>query len=491
MKGPMIILNPCAQSHPFDERRCRVGNAQDPLKIGRSVARLKPATDNAIFDCKVLSRNHAILWYSGGAFMLKDTKSSNGTFVNNERLAQTGEDSEPRQINTGDIIQFGVEIVENTNKISHGCILAMVRLFDENGEEVENQTNTLELSPANQSYSGSLVNSQQLFQMQQFLKEALLREKYRDEKIAQLQAQLMSAEIATDQAWKSFLTEDRLLARIAVLEEQLLLCGKSKNNDMIRIEMDQYLEDKSKYLARTREEITKAQEERAEAELRLNDTERSLMTLEEEFQIIKQRYESLSNYNATVVSALEELREENKKLVYELEVKAELLKSESENQPQPINDFSSPRKHEDDPETSHQPTSDIPSTIKDEASRESGEEVPELRRDGPGFNVKEESSDEELVKELARLKEENTKLQATLDDCKAEISTLRIEAATRQVGLDAPIDPTSLNETALQQTMPYQDNVVLLSIIPIFSIIILFISYIYTWIARKIGFKQD
>jgi hypothetical protein len=30
------------------------------------VARCKPSTDNSIFDCKVLSRNHALLWYEDG-----------------------------------------------------------------------------------------------------------------------------------------------------------------------------------------------------------------------------------------------------------------------------------------------------------------------------------------------------------------------------------------------------------------------------------------
>lgn len=34
-----------------------------PIKIGRSVARARPSPNNAIFDCKVLSRNHALLWY--------------------------------------------------------------------------------------------------------------------------------------------------------------------------------------------------------------------------------------------------------------------------------------------------------------------------------------------------------------------------------------------------------------------------------------------
>lgn len=37
-----------------------------PVKIGRSVARARAAPNNAIFDCKVLSRNHALLWYVNG-----------------------------------------------------------------------------------------------------------------------------------------------------------------------------------------------------------------------------------------------------------------------------------------------------------------------------------------------------------------------------------------------------------------------------------------
>jgi hypothetical protein len=36
------------------------------VKIGRSVARARAAPNNAIFDCKVLSRNHALLWYENG-----------------------------------------------------------------------------------------------------------------------------------------------------------------------------------------------------------------------------------------------------------------------------------------------------------------------------------------------------------------------------------------------------------------------------------------
>lgn len=54
-------------SHPFQERHITL---HEPVKIGRSVARARPAPNNAIFDCKVLSRNHALLWYENGKVSL-------------------------------------------------------------------------------------------------------------------------------------------------------------------------------------------------------------------------------------------------------------------------------------------------------------------------------------------------------------------------------------------------------------------------------------
>lgn len=46
-------------SEHFEERRIMLDK---PCKIGRSVAKIRPEPNNAIFDCKVLSRNHALLW---------------------------------------------------------------------------------------------------------------------------------------------------------------------------------------------------------------------------------------------------------------------------------------------------------------------------------------------------------------------------------------------------------------------------------------------
>lgn len=54
IQGPMAILTPCSNSHPFDERRINVTRDEEhAIKFGRAVARFTPAQNNAIFDCKV------------------------------------------------------------------------------------------------------------------------------------------------------------------------------------------------------------------------------------------------------------------------------------------------------------------------------------------------------------------------------------------------------------------------------------------------------
>ena len=59
----LAILTCRQNSHPFQERHISL---HEPVKIGRSVARARPGPNNGIFDCKVLSRNHAMLWYENG-----------------------------------------------------------------------------------------------------------------------------------------------------------------------------------------------------------------------------------------------------------------------------------------------------------------------------------------------------------------------------------------------------------------------------------------
>lgn len=118
------------------------------VKIGRAIARTKVSDANAIFDCKVLSRNHAELWYNEGKFFIKDTGSSNGTFINNQRLSQTCNQSEPYEVSSGDIVQFGVDVMENSRKETHGCIVATLKLYLPDGRETKASQSTL-VGPTN------------------------------------------------------------------------------------------------------------------------------------------------------------------------------------------------------------------------------------------------------------------------------------------------------------------------------------------------------
>ena len=67
-------------------------------------------TNKLAFKSKVVSRAHAEIWVEkGGKFLIKDTKSSSGTFLNHVRLSPANQESRPFQLKDGDILQLGVD----------------------------------------------------------------------------------------------------------------------------------------------------------------------------------------------------------------------------------------------------------------------------------------------------------------------------------------------------------------------------------------------
>jgi len=77
-----VLITAKPNHHAFEDRAIVL---DVPAKIGRSHKNDQPDSSNAFFDCKVLSKQHALILYEGGEFTLADTSSSNGTFVNNVR----------------------------------------------------------------------------------------------------------------------------------------------------------------------------------------------------------------------------------------------------------------------------------------------------------------------------------------------------------------------------------------------------------------------
>ncbi|KAF8881790.1 hypothetical protein BD779DRAFT_1473265 [Infundibulicybe gibba] len=109
------------------------------VKIGRQTnAKTAPGERNGFFDSKVLSRQHAEVWEEANKIFIRDVKSSNGTFINGERLSPEGLESEPFELKSDDIVEFGIDIVGEDNKtiIHHKVAARVVCVFSEQDAQV-------------------------------------------------------------------------------------------------------------------------------------------------------------------------------------------------------------------------------------------------------------------------------------------------------------------------------------------------------------------
>uniref|UniRef100_A0A670INJ7 Sarcolemmal membrane-associated protein n=1 Tax=Podarcis muralis TaxID=64176 RepID=A0A670INJ7_PODMU len=270
MPSALAIFTCRPNSHPFQERHVYL---DEPVKIGRSVARCRPAQNNATFDCKVLSRNHALVWFDHktGKFYLQDTKSSNGTFINSQRLSRGSEESPPCEILSGDIIQFGVDVTENTRKVTHGCIVSTIKLFLPDGMEARLRQ-CVEISHPFKPFNSTL-------------------EQMLEQKLATLQRLLAVTQEASDTSWQALIDEDRLLSRLEVMGNQLQACSKNQTEDGLRKELIALQEDKHNYETTAKESLRRVLQEKIEVVRKLSEVERSLSNTEDECTHLKEMNE--------------------------------------------------------------------------------------------------------------------------------------------------------------------------------------------------------
>uniref|UniRef100_A0A7N6BRN8 Sarcolemmal membrane-associated protein n=1 Tax=Anabas testudineus TaxID=64144 RepID=A0A7N6BRN8_ANATE len=307
MPSALAVFACRPNSHPFQERHVYL---DEPVKIGRSVARCRPAQNNATFDCKVLSRNHALVWFDHktGKFYLQDTKSSNGTFINSQRLSRGSEESPPCEVLSGDIIQFGVDVTENTRKVTHGCIVSTIKLFLPDGMEARRRSDVIQpplpLPVDKVAANTPSMYSQELFQLSQYLQEALHREQMLEQKLATLQRLLATTQEASESSWQALIDEDRLLSRLEVMGSHKLYCTE----EGIRKELLALQEDKHNYETTAKESLRRVLQEKIEVVRKLSEVERSLSNTEDECTHLKEMSErsqeelrELANkYNAAV-----------------------------------------------------------------------------------------------------------------------------------------------------------------------------------------------
>lgn len=210
-------------------------------------------------------------------------------------MSRGSEESPPCEILSGDIIQFGVDVTENTRKVTHGCIVSTIKLFLPDGMEARLRSDVIHAplpSPVDKVAANTpSMYSQELFQLSQYLQEALHREQMLEQKLATLQRLLAITQEASDTSWQALIDEDRLLSRLEVMGNQLQACSKNQTEDSLRKELIALQEDKHNYETTAKESLRRVLQEKIEVVRKLSEVERSLSNTEDECTHLKEMNE--------------------------------------------------------------------------------------------------------------------------------------------------------------------------------------------------------
>jgi FHA domain len=144
----------------FERKQINVPFQPGILKVGRQTnAKTVPTQVNGYFDSKVLSRAHAEVWADrSGKIWIRDVKSSNGTFVNGQRLSPENRDSEPHELREHDTLELGIDIVsEDQKSIVHHKVSAKVEFAGIPGSS--NNVLDLNFGDIDPSQGGGLLSS--------------------------------------------------------------------------------------------------------------------------------------------------------------------------------------------------------------------------------------------------------------------------------------------------------------------------------------------
>ncbi len=116
----------------------------DQMTIGRD------STNEIVINDAEISRRHSRLTFQGGKYVLEDLGSTNGTFVNGQRLAG------PRVLKAGEVVSFGEQIVLvfEANNIDSGATVISPR-----ATAVPSVARPISAPPPPAEYAGSIPAS--------------------------------------------------------------------------------------------------------------------------------------------------------------------------------------------------------------------------------------------------------------------------------------------------------------------------------------------
>jgi len=178
-------------------------------------------------------------------------------------------------------VQFGVDVMENSRKETHGCIVATLKLFLPDGRETKASQSTLV------GASNTKIPQVDLYRLNQYIQEAIQREQNLESKLLNIQKKIDIVRKSSSTSWQALVDEDRLLSRIDMLEKKLLCFGKSLSEDKLREEIMKLHNEKMLYQTSAKAALKKVYNERMEAIQKLSNTEKALCSTEDECSLLR------------------------------------------------------------------------------------------------------------------------------------------------------------------------------------------------------------
>lgn len=156
----LAVLALLPMNGTFERKQINLPYYPDNLRVGRQTnAKTVPTPSNGYFDSKVLSRQHAEVWADrNGKVFIRDVKSSNGTFVNGQRLSPENRESDPHELRQHDTLELGIDIVSEDQKtIVHHKVSAKIEYVGLPG--ASNNVLDLSFGDLDPSHTGSLLST--------------------------------------------------------------------------------------------------------------------------------------------------------------------------------------------------------------------------------------------------------------------------------------------------------------------------------------------
>ncbi|XP_029429928.1 TRAF3-interacting JNK-activating modulator isoform X2 [Rhinatrema bivittatum] len=161
-----------------------------------------------------------------------------------------------------------------------------------------------------QTDCGTAVLDKEIFQLSDYLKEALQRERKLKQKLAILQELLAALVRAAEKSWKVQVNEDRLKSRVGALESQLDACSQNLGKEGVKKILMEMEEQKQKYEQEAKKSIQKILKEKGMAEQALQNTQ-CVDTQDAQLQKLQAQLYALEGERTELQTRLDVSQEDN------------------------------------------------------------------------------------------------------------------------------------------------------------------------------------